>query len=181
MVEDKKLTTIDICECGHEREDHYATDGCSPCHYKYKYGKPIRIKKIKCEMFVSKWKATLSEIKTVRLHREDHGILTLSIDTHDGSSHQSYGGWGLDGWDKKKDRRKGTGFGTDCIVRLLDFFHVGELEEIGSKLVWTLRKSHSDRIIGLKRIEVVEEYKDNLNIFSFQDIANEWFPNRKND
>ena len=73
-------------------------------------------------------------IETTMLGIEDHGILTtmLHLDLQDGGC-QGFGGYSLDDWDAAKNRRVGTAFGTEFILRTLDTVGVGSWKDLPGK------------------------------------------------
>jgi hypothetical protein len=80
----------------------------------------------------------LAKVASVKLHIEDHGILTISISLDFGGIHQGFGGYSLDTYDKEKKRRVGTDYGTEWILRLLNLFAVTSLDEIKGRSVYAL-------------------------------------------
>lgn len=104
---------------------------------------------------------------------EDHGILTLFVSIDFGGSSQGFGGYSLDTWDKKLDRRVGTSAGMDWILRLLAMFGVSRLEEITGRPVYALKKSDgwNETIIGLLTPDF-----DGGRSFIIEDWRRDWFP-----
>jgi hypothetical protein len=80
----------------------------------------------------------LGKIKSAELFIEDHGILTFFLHFDFGGSGQGFGGYTLDAWDKNKDRRIGTVFGMDLILKLLQTFDVDRLEQIVGRTCFAL-------------------------------------------
>ncbi len=174
------MVEIKLCKCAHFEDVHYE-DGCIDCGYEYnKYGE-MKSKKdgTTCKKFNPIYNAELMEIENVDMYIEDHGILTLFINLKTNGTVQGYGGFSLDEYNKEKDCREGTAFGITLIRRLLDWFEVTKLDDIGGKLVWALRTEHSGLIVGLKREDTKKKPKDNNHIFSIKAIANEYFPEDK--
>ena len=71
-----------------------------------------------------------ARIEKTMLGYEDHGILTfyLSLDYSGGG--QGFGGYGLDEFDKEKDRRVGTAYGIEAIGRVLKTVGVDTWEKL---------------------------------------------------
>jgi len=80
----------------------------------------------------------LGKIKSAEFFIEDHGILTFFLTFDFGGSCQGFGGYTLDSWDKKKDRRVGTAFGMDLILKLLNTFGVDRLDRIVGRTCFAL-------------------------------------------
>lgn len=112
----------------------------------------------------------IAKITSVTLEIEDHGILTLNIGLDYGGVHQSYGGYALDTFSEKEDRRIGTRYGTECILRLLRAFSATCLEEITGKYCYTNfnNSAHSAFVQSITTLE-----PDGSNYFSFKEIAKE--------
>ncbi len=118
----------------------------------------------------------LGKVKEVFFGREGHGLMTLWVHVDFGGTGQGFGGYGLDSFDKKRDRRVGTAGGLDLVMRLLDLFDVDSLDKIKGRPVYALRDSETwnSPITGLetpafdggKRLLVAEWQR-------------EWFPDEK--
>jgi len=99
----------------------------------------------------------LARVDTVDLSIEDHGILScfVMLDKEEGL-HQGFGGYSLDGYDKKLKRRVGTAAGLDWILRLLQIFKVNKLEDITGKMCYAIYEddSFNRTIKGIKTLEI---------------------------
>lgn len=74
-------------------------------------------------------------IESTMLGVEDHGIFTYSIGLNYGGSGQTFGGYGLDSYDKATKRRVGTAYGLEAIARLLRVVGVSKWEDLKGKPV----------------------------------------------
>lgn len=78
-----------------------------------------------------------ARIETTTLGFEDHGIFTFWLMLDYGGAGQGYGGYGLD--EPRRDDsgkylgRRGTAFGCDAIVRLLEVLDVDSWEKLPGK------------------------------------------------
>ena len=114
----------------------------------------------------------LARVESVNLEIEDHGILTcfVQLDKEEGM-HQGFGGYSLDGFDKKAKRRVGTAGGLDWILRLLQIFAVGKLEDITGKMCYALYDEADTTIKGIQTLEI-----DSGETFLIEDWRKQWFP-----
>lgn len=99
---------------------------------------------------------TLGKVNYAKLYIEDHGILTLNIDIDFGSSGQGFGGYSLDSYNKKIERREGTASGMDFVIEVLKLFNVSSLDEIKGKPVYALKEKKDGwdlPIVGLQTPE----------------------------
>lgn len=113
----------------------------------------------------------LGKIDDVNLTIEDHGILTLQIGFDFGGTHQGFGGYCLDTYNKETDRREGHASGTDFILRLLKTFGVSKLSDIEGKPAYALRDDRGVKIIGIETPEF-----DGSKKFLIEDWRKRWFP-----
>ncbi len=118
----------------------------------------------------------LGKIDDVNLTIEDHGILTLQIGFDFGGTHQGFGGYCLDTYNKETEHREGHACGTDFILRLLKTFEVSTLEAIKGKPAYALREKGSQKIVGLETPEF-----DGSNKFLIEDWRKRWFPETKKE
>ena len=72
-------------------------------------------------------------IESTMLGIEDHGILTCFLNLNYGGSGQGFGGYGLDGFDKAKDKRIGTAWGMEFVRRVLETMEVDSWEKLSGK------------------------------------------------
>lgn len=169
------MVTVELCECGHFPDDHILEE-CHNCGWEYdKYGE-LQEKKggTTCKGFTKQYEAELMICDKVEFGKGYHGILTLYIHLKNGCSHQVYGGYCLDDFNKKKDKRVGSAFGTGVIVELLNWVGKENLDEIKGMYFWALRDGSRGKIEGLKRLEVETTYKDNDHVFSFEKLVKEY-------
>ena len=75
-------------------------------------------------------------IEDTMLGIEDHGIATffLYLDYGD-SSHQGYGGYGLDEYSEKDKKRHGHAYGMEAIIRVLETVGVCKWEDLRGKYI----------------------------------------------
>lgn len=118
----------------------------------------------------------LGKVENVDLTLEDHGILTLQIGIDFGGTFQSFGGYCLDTYNKKEERREGHACGTDYILRVLQTFDVNKLEDIKGKPVYALRDERGVKIVGLETPEF-----DGGKKFLIEDWRMKWFPSVKKE
>lgn len=114
----------------------------------------------------------LGKVKSVKLAREGHGILTCFVTLDFGGTEQGFGGVALDVYEKVAKIRKGTAAGMDWIVRLLRLFDADSLDSIVGKTVWAIYKKQgwNEPIIGLETPEF-----DGGRTFMTADWQKEWF------
>jgi hypothetical protein len=136
------------------------------------YGRYIFIKRgiggVKME-----YEKKLGRIKDFDVFIEDHGILTSYITFDFGGSQQGFGGYGLDEWNEKKDRRVGTASGMDFYLKMLKFFAVDRVSQIKGKVCYALYESPqrwNDPIVGIEKAEF-----DGGQIFILEDHFEEWY------
>lgn len=118
-------------------------------------------------------KKELGKVDAVDLFIEDHGLLTLSVSLDFGGRFQSFGGFCLDTYNEKTEKREGSAAGTDFILSILHLFGVTRLSEAVGKPVYALREGDGTLITGLETPEF-----DGGRIFKAVDWQNKWFPNR---
>jgi len=118
----------------------------------------------------------LGKIDDVNLTIEDHGILTLQIGFDFGGTNQGFGGYCLDTYNEKTERREGHACGTDFILRILQTFGVSKLDEIVGKPAYALREKGSQKIVGLETPKF-----DGSKKFLIEDWRKRWFPETKKE
>lgn len=109
-------------------------------------------------------------IEGTRLGTENHGILTFDIILDYGNGgHQGFGGFALDGFDKIKDKRVGSAYGTEAIRRVLEVVGVENWEDLKGKSVRAEAKHDKIKRLGnflkddwLDLSELAEEFKEEL-------------------
>jgi hypothetical protein len=69
-------------------------------------------------------------ITSTMLGYEDHGILTIMLHVEMDGSGIGYGGYSLDEYDKKQEKRMGTAYGLDCIIGILKTLDIDKWEKI---------------------------------------------------
>lgn len=69
-------------------------------------------------------------IKSTMLGYEDHGIFSCMLYLDYGGSGQGFGGYGLDTYDNKTKKRKGTAYGLAFIAKILDTLEIEKWEDL---------------------------------------------------
>lgn len=82
----------------------------------------------------------IAKIESVRLGREDHGVLTMMLHVAYGGSGQGIGGFCFDSYDRDEERRKGSAFGMDWIARCLDACGVDDVFKLPGRTIYVLRE-----------------------------------------
>lgn len=116
----------------------------------------------------------LARIDHVFFGYEDHGILTMNIGLdYDGSTHQGFGGYCLDSFDKDEDRRIGTAGGMDYVIQILKCLGANSIDEIKGKMCYAIKDKPGffGKVIGIKQIP-----QDGKGIFLIKDWQEKWFP-----
>jgi len=110
----------------------------------------------------------LAKITSADIYIEDHGILTFTVVVdYEDFGCQGIGGYSLDTWDKKRDRRVGTAYGCDMILRLLKALGVNKLSEAKGNKVWVLGEGEgfSFKPKGIRGLSVDGIKKEDALIF----------------
>lgn len=117
---------------------------------------------------VNKTCVTNMEIKDIILGPDDHGILTLYIHLNGEGLETYYGGYALDTYSKRKEKRVGTDYGCQCIMDLMETFEVNDLYKLKGLYTRAVtdRPGLSGRVIGIGHI-IKNKW------FSFGDLAKE--------
>ena len=74
-----------------------------------------------------------AKIDSTMLGREDHGIMTCMLFVNYGGACQGFGGYTLDGYDKGLEKRVGSAYGMEFIIRVLETVGVTRWEELPGK------------------------------------------------
>lgn len=69
-------------------------------------------------------------VKSTMLGVEDHGILTAFLHIDGGGWGCGFGGYSFDTYDKSKEKRVGSAYGTTFIMRVLDVLEVDTWEKL---------------------------------------------------
>lgn len=72
-------------------------------------------------------------IENTSLGTEGHGIMTIWLHLNYGGSGQGFGGYSLDDYDEKKEKRIGTAYGCEFIKRILEVVGVEKWEDLKGK------------------------------------------------
>jgi hypothetical protein len=113
----------------------------------------------------------LGKVESVVFGREDHGILTCFVHLDFGGSRQGFGGYVLDTFCERRDRRVGSAAGTDFVLRLLDLFGVDRLDQIKGRVCYALREKAYGQIVGLETTPFEGGKR-----FLVEEWRAEWFP-----
>ena len=97
--------------------------------------------------------AIIGRVEYFNFGIKDHGILTFMVGLDFKGTGQGFGGYSLDSYDKKTEKRIGTVFGTECVLRLLRCFGVDDVSKIKGKPCLALYKipyeTFSSKIVGI--------------------------------
>lgn len=116
----------------------------------------------------------LARIDSVFFGYEDHGILTMQIGLqYDESSHQGFGGYCLDSYDKAEKRRIGTAAGMDYVIQVMKCVGANSIDEIKGKMCYAIKDEEGffGKVLGLKQIP-----QDGDGMFLIKDWQEKWFP-----
>ena len=97
-------------------------------------------------------KRELGKITETHLGREDHGIMTFYVYFDFGGTSQGFGGYVLDTYNKKTEKREGTAFGCEVINRILEAVGVRRWEDLVGNEMWVIRnrEGFDSKIIGIE-------------------------------
>lgn len=112
------------------------------------------------------------QIESTMLGLEDHGIMSFFLFLKFNGTGQGFGGYAMDGYDKQKKKRVGSGFGIDCIRSILETVGVGKWEDLKGKYVRVRRDGDG---WGAKIVAIGNIVEDKW--FNIEELAKEHFPN----
>ena len=69
-------------------------------------------------------------IKSTHLGKEDHGIMSATVILDYGGAQQGFGGYSLDAFNEKKDKRVGGEYGMRFIMELMEAVGVTKWEDL---------------------------------------------------
>lgn len=116
----------------------------------------------------------LGRIEYVKLGREDHGVMTMTLGFDFGCSFQAFGGYFLDDYDNTLKKRVGSAAGMDFVIRVLDTFNVDDINDIKGKYAFAIRDNGEQKIIGFETPKT-----DGGKKFLITDWQKRWFKNGK--
>lgn len=93
-----------------------------------------------------------ARITSTMLGKEDHGIMTFDIFLDFGNGQCGFGGYALDGWDDKKNKRVASGVGLQAIIEILDVVGVSKWEELPGKYVRCESEGWGGRVLSIGNI-----------------------------
>jgi len=99
-----------------------------------------------------KFDVKIGRVDSFSLGTEDHGLLTFSVCLDFKGTSQCLAGYAIDTYDEETKERRGTVFGTECILRLLRCFQVDDIDKIEGKPICALYEKNSSwnsKILGL--------------------------------
>lgn len=101
-----------------------------------------------------------AQIKSTKLGFISNGIFdfTLVLDIQGGGG-VAIGGWAMDQYDKEKDRRVGTAYGMNMIMRILEVVGVNTWEELKGKYIRIKNAKLGDRVYSIGNL-MKEEWID---------------------
>lgn len=76
-----------------------------------------------------------AKITSTMLGIEDHGIMTCFVYLEWEGGGVGFGGYGLDEYDKKLEKRVGAGMGLDFIKEIMEVVGVGKWEDLPGRYV----------------------------------------------
>lgn len=82
------------------------------------------------------------------LGQEDHGIMTLYLFVEFDGGRQGFGGYFLDTYDKSQEKRIGTVYGMEFLMRTLATVGVSKYEDLKGKMVRLKRENTKIHAIG---------------------------------
>ena len=89
-------------------------------------------------------------IESTSLGNEDHGIMTVWLCFNYEGFGQSFGGYSLDNYDEKKDKRIGTAYGCEFIKRILEVVGVEKWEDLKGKHIRV--KTTPEKVLAIGNI-----------------------------
>ena len=89
-----------------------------------------------------------AKIIGTHLGTEDHGIFTCYLNLDYGGSCQSAGGYGLDTYFKRAERRLGTAAGLDLLMRILNTLGAEKWEALTGMHIRVKKNEHGIYEIG---------------------------------
>ena|ERR1051326_2334923 len=104
-----------------------------------------------------------AKIKSTHLGYEDHGVFTAYLMLEWEGSGQGFGGYFLDRYDDKRDKRFGTEKGMTFIMRVVDAVGVSAWEELKGKYV-RIKQDHN-KIYGIGHITKSQWFMPEEEIF----------------
>lgn len=112
----------------------------------------------------------IAKIQSTFLGIEDHGIFTSIVDVTYGSSGQGIGTYSLDTWDATKNKRVGTAFGAEFILRTLKTVGVDSWEKLVGKTIFVLIESEDfgATVLGIESLPT-----EGVRTFLFKDLVDE--------
>jgi hypothetical protein len=113
----------------------------------------------------------LGKVESVSFGPICNGIMSSYVALDFGGSCQGFGGYVLDDFDKKKDRRVGSAAGMDWMMQLFQLFDVESLDAMKDKAVYAIRDKPYGKIIGLETPAF-----DGSRKFIIADWLAAWFP-----
>ena len=89
-------------------------------------------------------------IEGTTLGTEDHGIFTAFLTLNYGGSCQGFGGYSFDGFDEKQNKRIGSAYGCEFIMRVLKVVGVEKWEDLKGKHIRV--KADSGKVYAIGNI-----------------------------
>ena len=114
-----------------------------------------------------KYIAELGRVENTMLGVEDHGIFMTYLYLDYAGSSQGAGGYALDKYNKEKQRRVGSAYGLDWIMRTLEVAGVYKWEDLKGVYLYALKEDHWGMVKGLVNAN------DKSKVFIFEDLAKE--------
>lgn len=122
-----------------------------------------------------RYSASVMTIESTRLGLEDHGIMSAMLHCKGNGGGTGVGGYGLDTFDKEKDRRVGHAFGLEWLMRVMSTVGVEQWEKLPGSRVLVLYP-YSDRHLFWGQVAVGIANVDTGKALIFKELSAEWFP-----
>lgn len=111
--------------------------------------------------------ADLGRVDGTMLGVEDHGIFMAYLYLDYAGSSQGAGGYALDEYNADKNRRVGSAYGLDWIMRTLEVAGVYKWEDLKGVYLYALKEDRWGMVKGLVNAG------DKSKVFIFEDLAKE--------
>jgi len=119
----------------------------------------------------------LGKIEYTHLGFEDHGIMSFMIGFDFGTSGQGFGGYALDNYDKEVEKRIGTAYGMEAIMRILRATGVEKWEDLVGKVCWVYREEQRGNIVAIEAPEFTKHGEK----FNIEEFNKNWADDHKNE
>lgn len=104
------------------------------------------------------YQAELASVESTHLGYEDHGIGTAILTFTGPGWRQANEPRGLSDYDKETKRQRGTAYGFDVVLRVIEVLGVDAWEKIAGKRVYVLRVDGRGPIVGIANPDKPERH-----------------------